>query len=301
MATQKVLKVHNVNDYARYIGAPVLHPLVSVIHYDELEHCHHSLNNYDVYGMFIADEQLEALTYGLVTYDMSRHALMAVAPGQVGGKTDTGEEIQTRGWALLFDPALLLGTELGANMSRYTFFSYNTSEALLMSEEERQTIVNLLELIRKELLSGVDDTHVRHIVVNYIYNILEYCSRFYARQLGEDSPSNTDLLRRFEALLRRYYDEGRQQTLGLPTVKYCAQELFLSPNYFGDLIREKTGETASNTIRNFIMQRAQSLLIGGMNVNETAEHLGFDYPQHFTRQFKNHFGLTPTQFLKQHD
>ena len=89
---KKILKVHSVNDYARYIGAPVLHPLFSVIHYDELEHCRHSLNNYDVYGIFIGDETLEELTYGLTTYDLHRHALMCVAPGQIGGKADTMSE-----------------------------------------------------------------------------------------------------------------------------------------------------------------------------------------------------------------
>ena len=104
---EKILKVHSVNDYARYIGAEELHPLISVIHYDELEHCRHSLNNYDVYAIFIADVRLDSLTYGLVNYDLHRHALMCVAPGQIGGKTDEGEEIQTQGWALLFDPALL--------------------------------------------------------------------------------------------------------------------------------------------------------------------------------------------------
>ena len=140
---EKILKVHSVNDYARYIGAEEIHPLISVIHYDELEHCRHSLNNYDVYGIFIADVRLDSLTYGLVNYDLHRHALMCVAPGQIGGKTDEGEEIQTQGWALLFDPALLSGTELAHRMSAYTYFSYNTSEALLMSEEERGIIVGL--------------------------------------------------------------------------------------------------------------------------------------------------------------
>ena len=70
---KKILKVHSVNDYARYIGAPVLHPHISVIHYDELEHCRHSLNSYDVYGIFIADQRMEALSYGQLRYDMPQH------------------------------------------------------------------------------------------------------------------------------------------------------------------------------------------------------------------------------------
>lgn len=292
-----ILKVHNVNDYARYIRAPVLHPLISVIHYDELQHCRHSLNNYDVYGIFIGDETLEELTYGLTTYDMHSHALMCVAPGQIGGKADTGEEIQTKGWAMLFDPKLFHGTDLERRMPSFTFFSYNTNEALLMTPEQRQTIVGLLEAMRQEL--NDNDGHTRHIIVAYLDLILEHIARFYACQLSQQTKSASDLLTRFENLLKRYYADGLQLNQGLPTVKYCAQQLFLSPNYFGDLIRQITDDTASNIIRRFVMQEAQKLLINGVGVTGTAEQLGFDYPQHFTRLFKKHFGLSPSQYLKQ--
>lgn len=291
----KILKVHNVNDYAHYIGAPVLHPLVSVIHYDELEHCRHSLNNYDVYGIFIGDETLEELTYGLTTYDLHRHALMCVAPGQIGGKADTGEEIQTKGWALLFDPELIHGTDLEHRMPSYTFFSYNTNEALLMTAEQRLTIVNLLETLRKELPDA--DGHTPYIIVSYLQLILEYIARYYAGQLSSQVQSSSDLLTRFENLLKRYYEEGQQLTYGLPSVKYCAQELFLSPNYFGDLIKQMTDDTAGNIIRRFVMQQAQKLLISGVGITSTAEQLGFEYPQHFTRMFKKHFGVSPSQYL----
>ena len=293
---EKILRVHNVNDYARYIGAPELHPLVSVIHYDELEHCRHSLNNYDVYGIFIGDETLEELTYGLTTYDLHRHALMCVAPGQIGGKMDTGEEIHTKGWALLFDPELLHGTDVERRMPTYTYFSYNTNEALLMSDDERQTIVTLLEEIRRDTAYGDEYSH--QILVHRIGLVLEYVARFYARQLSTPSKEKADLLTRFENLLAHYYSDGLQREHGLPTVRYCAQELFLSPNYFGDLIRQLTGDTAISVIRRFVMQRAKELLVGGMSITETADHLGFDYPQHFTRQFKSHFGTTPTEFMK---
>ena len=292
---KNILKVHSVNDYARYIGAPVLHPLVSVIHYDELEHCRHSLNNYDVYGIFIGDETLEELTYGLTTYDLHRHALMCVAPGQIGGKADTGKEIQTKGWALLFDPVLLHGTDLERRMNTYTYFSYNTNEALLMTADQRQAIVNLLEAMRKELLDA--DGHTEHIIVAYLQLILEHIARYYARQLSLQTKSSNDLLTRFENLLNQYYDEGLQNKYGLPTVKYCAQELFLSPNYFGDLIRQITDDTASNIIRRFVMQKAQKMLISGTGIKGTAEQLGFEYPQHFTRMFKKYFGKSPSQYL----
>lgn len=294
----KILKVHNVNDYARYIGAPELHRLVSVIHYDELEHCRHSLNNYDVYGIFIGDEELEDLSYGQVQYVLHSHALMCVSPGQIGGKTDMGEEIKTRGWALLFDTELLRNTELGRRMPHYTYFSYSVSEALLMTDAQRQKIVALMEEIRQELL-GDEDAHTMPIVTSLIEQILELIARFYAFQLSTSATtSNSDLLSRFEQLLRQYYDKNLQLQHGLPTVKYCARQLFLSPNYFGDLMRELTADSATSHIRRFVMQRAQQLLLAGATVTETAERLGFDYPQHFTRVFKKHFGVTPSQFIK---
>ena len=295
---KRILKVHQVNDYARYIGAPELHPLVSVIHYDELEHCRHSLNNYDVYGMFLADETLEDLSYGQIQYVLNRHALMCVAPGQIGGKTDEGEEIHTKGWALLFDPELLRGTDLGCRMSAYTFFSYNTSEALLMTDEQRQTLVDLLKAMRNELTAAAPDAHTQHILVAYITLVLEHVARLYAQQLSLSVPANSALLTRFESLLSDYYDKGVYRQYGFPTVKYCAQQLCLSPNYFGDLIKEMTGDTASGIIRRFIMQRARDLIIGGSSIGETAELLGFDYPQHFSRMFKNYFGKPPRDYVK---
>ncbi len=295
---EKILKVHHVNDYARYIGAPELHSLVSVIHYDELEHCRHSLNNYDVYAMFIGDEELEDLSYGQLQYDLHRHALMCVAPGQIGGKADTGEEIHTKGWALLFDTELLHNSELGRRMTDYHFFSYSTSEALLMTPEQRQSIVTLLEQMRTELQQE-EDTHTLRIVTSQIEQVLELVSRYYALQLSTSATStNSDLLSRFEHLLQKYYDNGLQRSQGLPSVKYCAQESFLSPNYFGDLIRELTGDSATSYIRRFIMQRAQTHLAGGATITEAAEQLGFAYPQHFTRQFKKYYGVTPSEFIR---
>ena len=112
------------------------------------------------------------------------------------------------------------------------------------------------------------------------------------------SKDREELLQRFENLLKRYYHDKVYQKQGLPSVKYCAQELFLSPNYFGDLIRQMTGDKASNYIRRFLMQQAQMLLTSGHTIGETSDLLGFEYPQHFTRMFKKFYGYPPSHFGK---
>lgn len=296
---KNVLEVNSVNDYAEHVGADVLHPLVSVIHYDELKHCRHSLNNYGVYGLFLMEESPYKLAYGQGVYEADKHSLICVAPGQMGGVSDTGEEIQLKGWVLLFSPQLIAGTLLEHQMEDYHFFSYYQSEALRMQPDEWRTIVTCVKMIRYELQAHPDASRQRNILVSYIQLILEYCSRFYDRQFHAEAIKNdNDLLKRFNKLLHQYYKENRQLIYGVPTVKYCAQELFLSPNYFGDLIRQLTGNSAIHTIRKFIMQRAKALLAEGKTVSETASALGFDYPQHFSRQFKKHFGTSPKQSLQ---
>lgn len=292
----KPLRIRNVNDYARYIGAPVLHPLVSIIHYDELTTLRHSLNSYDVYGMFLNDGVLPELTYGTVQYNMPQHTLMCVAPGQIGGKTDTGEIIQASGWAILFDPELLHKTFLGKQMSRYRFFSYNVSEPLLMTDEERQVIVDCLEHIRTELRAHCDEEHQLPIIASWLSLLLESCLRFYSRQFKMQSTGEHGLLHRLEDLLNTYYTQGQQLQNGLPTVRYCASQLCLSAGYFGDLMRETTGMTAINYIHRFVILRANEQLRSGKSISETAYALGFQNPAHFSRTYKKIAGISPSAF-----
>lgn len=292
----KPLRIRNVNDYARYIGAPVLHPLVSIIHYDELTTLRHSLNSYDVYGMFLNDGVLPELTYGTVQYNMPQHTLMCVAPGQIGGKTDTGEIIQASGWAILFDPELLHKTFLGKQMSRYRFFSYNVSEPLLMTDEERQVIVDCLEHIRTELRAHSDEEHQLPIIASWLSLLLESCLRFYSRQFKIQSTGEHGLLHRLEDLLNTYYTQGQQLQNGLPTVRYCASQLCLSAGYFGDLTRETTGMTAINYIHRFVILRANEQLRSGKSISETAYALGFQNPAHFSRTYKKIAGISPSAF-----
>lgn len=292
---KQVLNINSVNDYVEYVGAEVLHSQIGIIHYDELQACRHSLNNYEVYGLFIIEESPYTITYGQGTYDFRNYSLLCVAPGQMGGVSDNGEIIHLKGWVLLFSPQLLVGTPLAKIIDDYHFFSYYQTEALHMEKEEWKTITNIIKIMRNELRLHLDAPRQREILTSYLQLILEYCSRFYLRQFQtETEEANSDLLKRFNKILKDYYKDKKQIKLGIPTVKYCAQELFLSPNYFGDLIRQLTGDSASHAIRKFVLQYSKTLLNEGKTVSETARTLGFSYPQHFTRMFKKQFGFSPT-------
>lgn len=294
---KNILRVSDPNVYARYVNAPVLHSLVSVIHYDEVSPIHSSLNNYGVYGLFIQRNFPENLTYGMKMFSPVGGSIIAVEPGQIGGKEDDGEVIAISGWVLLFSPELLHGTELEAKMTDYHFFSYFATETLRMEPSEWGRITQLLTQMRYELQENADSPALRAVIIAYIQLILEYCNRIYLRQLSQEDAKSTDLLKRFHNLLREYYLDGKQLELGVPTVQYCAGQLAYSPRYLGDVINKATGGTAIGFIHSYVIDQGKNLLMNGHNINETAHLLGFEYPHHFTRLFKKVAGITPTEFL----
>lgn len=294
---KNVLQVSEPNVYGRYVNAPVLHPLVSIVHYDEVSPIHSSLNRYGVYGLFIQRNFPKNLTYGMKMFDAADGSIIAVEPGQIGGREDDGEELYISGWALLFSPQLIHGTDLEPRMKDFRFFSYFATETLVMETSEWSRITQLLTQLRHELQENTDSPVLRTVVLGYIRLILEYCNRIYLRQLSKEDKSSSDLLKRFNSLLRDYYYEQRQLDLGVPTVQYCADQLAYSARYLGDVVRKATGGTAIGYIHSFVIEQGKNLLMNGHNINETAHLLGFDYPQHFTRLFRNMTGLTPREFL----
>ena len=293
---KNILHVSNPNVYADFLGAPVLHPLVSVIHYDEVSPIHSSLNRYGVYGLFIQRNFPKNLTYGMKMFDAADGSIIAVEPGQIGGKEDDGEEISISGWALLFSPELLHGTDLETRMKDYPFFSYFATETLKMEPAEWSRITQLLTQLRHELQDNADSPALRSVILGYLRLILEYCERIYLRQLSKEDKASSDLLKRFHNLLREYYVDGRQLDAGVPSVRYCAAQLAYSPRYFGDVIHKATGGTAIGYIHTFVIEQGKNLLMNGHNINETAHLLGFEFPHHFTRLFKKETGITPSEF-----
>ena len=294
---KNILHISDPNVYARSVGAPELHPLVSVIHYDEVSPVRTSLNRYGVYGLFIQRNFPKRLTYGMKMFDAAEGSIFAVEPGQIGGKEDNGEELYISGWVLLFSPELIRGTDLEARMKDYPYFSYFATETLKMEPSEWGRIIQLLTQLRHELQEHDDSPALRSVILGYIRLVLEYCQRIYLRQLSKEDNTSSDILKRFHNLLREYYLDGRQMELGIPSVQYCAGQLAYSPRYLGDVIHKASGGTAIGYIHAFVIEQGKSLLMNGHNVGETALLLGFEFPHHFTRLFKKVTGLTPTEFL----
>lgn len=293
---KKLLNIETIAEYNDMLGVETLHPLVSVIDLSQAKPMKHMRHTFSFYVVFLKDEKNCDLVYGRRKYDYQKGSVICLAPGQVIGIEDSGETFQPQGWALCFDPELIRGTALGRNIREYSYFSYEVNEALHLSQQEREIFIDSLGKIRMELEHAIDRLSKRLIATN-IELLLDYCLRFYERQFITRSAVNHDILSRFESLLDAYFSKGKAEREGLPSVKTCAGELCLSPNYFGDLIKKETGKTAQEYIQNKLIDVAKERILNPeRSISQISYELGFQYPQHFTRMFKKVVGVTPKDY-----
>jgi AraC-like DNA-binding protein len=217
-----------------------------------------------------------------------------LAPGQVVGVPENAPK--PKGWVLLFHPDLIKGSSLGKDIDQYRFFSYEINEALHVSEDERKLIIDQFKKIQQELESSIDH-HSKKIIVSSLELLLHYCTRFYDRQFITRDHVNKGVLEKFEKLLLEYFKSPLPQQVGFPTVNYFAQKVNLSPNYFGDLVKKETGISPMEHIRAKVIDLAKERIFDvDKSIAEIAYDLGFKYPQHFTRLFKEKTGMTPIQY-----
>ena len=289
-------RFETISDYNAFNNNETLHPLVSVVDLSKASPRQGSRMYFGFYTVFLKDVKCGDLIYGRHTYDYQQGTLVFLAPGQVAGINSNGETYQPKGYALVFHPDLIHGTALGKHIQDYSFFGYQSNEALHLSERERKIVLDCFSKIQYELERPIDK-HSKKLIVTNIELFLNYCTRFYDRQFVTRDNVHQGVLERFENLLNDYFGSGKPQTIGLPSVAYCAGELNLSASYFGDLVKKETGKTAQEYIQSKIIDAAKEKIFDhSKSVSEIAYELGFKYPQHFTRFFKQQVGSTPNEF-----
>lgn len=292
----KILRIDTVSEHDAFYHKENLHPLVSVLDFTGTSpEIYASRMNFGFYAIYLKEIKCGDLVYGKNTYDYQDRTLVFVAPGQVIN-VNINQDYKPQGYALLFHPDLIRGTSLGKHIDEYTFFSYDTKEALHLSEKERKIALDCFAKIQYELEQGTDK-HSKMLISANIELFLNYCVRFYDRQFITRNNANQDTVELFEKLLMDYYQSDKPQKLGLPSVTFCAEQLNLSTNYFGDLIKKESGKTALEYIQLKVVNLAkEKMLSSNKTISEIAYELGFNYPQHLTRLFKKRVGYTPSEY-----
>lgn len=275
------------------------HPLVTVLDFSKVTEnvAEYSKITTDFYSIMFKNYCKNKIKYGRKAIDFQDGNLICIAPNQTIDMDNEEEEREDKmGWGLFFHPDLIRATTLNEKLKDYTFFNYEISEALHLSDKEKGVLYECVQKIQAELQENID-VYSQYIIVSTIELLLNYCSRFYGRQMITRSQNNKLIINQIESILTHYFSANTIQEQGLPTVKYLAEQVHLSPSYLSDLLKKETGKNAQEHIHFYLIEEAKNLLLNSeKNVNEIAYNLGFEYPQYFNTLFKKKTGRTPKEF-----
>ncbi|MDF7818679.1 helix-turn-helix transcriptional regulator [Runella sp. MFBS21] len=294
-----IIQLKNISEINNFVKCKTNHPLISVVDFSKTDEYIEdgTRMSADFYSIMFKNYCANKLRYGRQSLDFQDGSLICIAPKQV---LIMDNEIEKRddmmGWGLFFHPDLLRGTSLGSKMNDYTFFNYETSEALHLSDKEKQILYECIQKIETELHENIDN-HSQAILVSNIELLLNYCSRYYSRQFITRKNTNSNTVSQVQTLLKNYFKTELLKEKGLPTVKYLADNVHLSANYLSDLLKKETGMNAQDQIHYYLIEEAKNILLNTHNsISEIAYSLGFEYPQYFSKLFKQKTGHTPLEY-----
>lgn len=294
-----IIHIKSITEAHRGLGLPTpKHPLISVYYDSEVDMGIQSGTRFstDLYLILFKDSISGSLGYGRNSYDFQHGTLIFVSPGQVLEVPPREMMAQSKGWSLSFHPDLIRKSHLGTIMNEYSFFSYEVDEALHLSEQEQQHILDVVLQIKKEYSQNIDK-HSQRLIISNLELLLNYCTRFYDRQFYTRTNFNKDFVSTFERLLKAYFDSEKPRELGIPAVSYFGDSMNMSANYLSDLLKKETGKSIKAHINETLIDRAKTALLNSNGpVSQIAYDLGFEYPQSLSRLFKAKTGMTPHEY-----
>lgn len=290
--------ITSLSEFHRLLSLPEpKHPLVSVIDLSKSSFLKDEVwkgFTSTFYCVALKREATGKMKYGQQHYDYDKGVLIFTAPKQVQYLDLETMDCENRGFMLVFHEDFLLKHSLANEISNFRFFSYSVNEALHLSEDEENNLLEILWKIDKECQHI--DKHTQEIILSQIELLLQYSMRFYERQFITRKNNNYQLLVKFEKFLKDYFDKESSEK-GLLTVHQIAEAMNLSPNYLSDLLRVHTGQNTQQHIHEKLISKAkEKLSTTELSVSEIAYELGFEHSQSFSTLFKKKTNKSPLEF-----
>ncbi len=301
MTSMQPYRIKSITEYHRILGLPKPeHPLVSVINMGSFQppviDGPVSLI-YDFYCISMKRDFNVRIKYGQQNCDFDEGVLFCMAPGQVCSlEIDHKATTQPSGWVIIIHPDFLWNTSLAKNIKQYQYFGYSVSEALYLSDKEEAVLNGVAKQIEQEYHHPIDKFS-QNVIIAHLEVILAYTERFYQRQFITRKISSSQIISRVEDMLSDYFNSDDLAQKGMPSVRYIAEQLHLSPGYLSELLKTLTGQNTQQHIHQKLIEKAKEKLSAtNLSVSEIAYALGFEHLQSFSKLFKAKTNSSPLQF-----
>ena len=160
-----------------------------------------------------------------------------------------------------------------------------------LNDQQYEGMKSCLQTLRK--INMLDHPDREKLLTAQI-DIMAHLTEIYCAENGfvPEEKSGVELLMlRFHAAIAENFRTHRD-------VKFYADQLCLSPKYFGTVVRQTMGYNAGELIARYVMVQAKHLLRHHrkMTIQQVSDKLGFSDQTAFARYFKSHSGQTPQEF-----
>jgi len=291
--------VQNMDQFNAYFRQGTYHPLVGIGDLSNASLSIYNPTDFGCYCVILMESAFGEVRKEGLSVSYKPGTIFTAKPGEIISLY-LDRNVKPRGRILVFRPEMIENTGLGRDFYMFNYFDYEVYEALLLTDSEKEVMLNCYANIEAELKAENDEL-TGHMLRLQIGQMLSYCRRFYERQFDTKKLKTSDFIKKLDTLLDNYYahDSEMPKEFGVPTVAWCSSQFHLSPNYFGNLVKKELHISALEFIHNKIVERAKVLLMEpDYSIDQIADMLGFAYANHFTRLFKNVEGLSPTAFRK---
>lgn len=287
---------HTLNDLLAIIGEPFSGDGFHIIEHNEdfSEKCPYYPFRSDHFSIIIGYDGESRVRLNMTEYTLHANEVLIIPPNAICQFIDTGRDFRCSGVA--FTVKFL--SESGMNLKHiemFSFLSFNTYPHFQMSHHDADLLRHMLHVLKQKELenrpAGSSAEVVNHSFLAFIYQLGEIHGRNHDKKEIRITKKE-ELSMRFTKLLTEHFKEER-------SVLYYARLLFVTPRYLTQTIKETTGKTAGEMIDEMVMIEAKALLNNlSISIAQVAESLYFSDQFFFSKFFKKHAGMTPSEYRK---
>lgn len=171
------------------------------------------------------------------------------------------------------------------------------SSIIHTSGELRQRIFKICASMEAE--NAVDKPGRYHMMKAYLMQLLVLLLREQAEPVKNCQSYAFETVNKKYVVeqIRNYFEDHYSEKVSLDRI---AENMYLSPFYISKIFKSETGDTPIRYLINIRLEKAREILLEdmSMSVQEVAAMVGYDDAYHFSKLYKKHFGVSPSQTRK---